>query len=61
VNVRIFLGLLLLGAIIVLAILFAVRIQPFDTTIADMLAAIGAFIGAKEVFSGTTYYTTPNK
>jgi hypothetical protein len=60
-NIRILLGILLLGAIVLLAILFAARVQPFDTTIADMLAAIGAFIGAKELFSGTTYYTTPDR
>lgn len=53
-SLSLLLGLALLATMIVLAILFGTHVQTFDGTIADMVAAIGAFIGAKEIVNGTT-------
>ena len=56
-TLRILLGLALLAAMIVLAILYGFHVQVFDGTIVDMIAAVGSFIGAYVI---AEHYKTPN-
>ena len=57
---KLILGLLLLGAAVLLAILWALRVDTFNGTVVYLVAAIAAFIGAREVVDATTHNTTPN-
>ena len=63
VNMRwnVILGILLLGACIILAILYGAHIDNVDVTIVDLVAAIGSYFGAREILYGATYNPTPNQ
>jgi hypothetical protein len=53
-HIKMLLGLALFAAALILIILYAVHVDNFDTTVANILAAIASYIGVSNALNQQT-------